>query len=269
MPTSSAVRALARFALLGFLLTAPRAAVAAERPYDPAVATMIDGVNRGLDKFVREMSGKAKGAKVTRDGVETDISDFLEDFKTEGQRLGQRFSEGKSGDANALGFLRKAKATDGFIARHPGFTGAETEWAAMKPTMMSLAGAYGIDWEGDPASWTAKRTRDGEISAMLKELDGQVKGLGKALSAAGKSAKVDKKAMSGLTAEVKSLAASSATLNKTFSQKKPAGAAAKAFAGALAKVQGTASGLGLGADTVPALASVGDAAGRVASAIGL
>ena len=212
------------------LLCAGAPAVAAERVYDAEVGKMIDSARRGLDRFVGAMSGKAKGAKVTRDGVETDISDFLEDFKTDGKRMDEKFSEGGDAEQNVLGFLQKAKATDGFLDRHPGFTGAETEWAAMLPTTMSLASAYGVDWSGDPAGWSASRVRDAEIASLLKGLDTQAKGLDKALTAAGKAAKVDKAALKGLSSQVKSLAAASSTFSKSFSSKKPVGGAARSCA---------------------------------------
>ena len=251
------------------LLCAGAPAVAAERVYDAEVGKMIDSARRGLDRFVGAMSGKAKGAKVTRDGVETDISDFLEDFKTEGKRMDEKFSDGGSGEQNVLGFLKKAKTTDGFLDRHPGFTGAETEWAAMLPTTMSLAAAYGVDWSGDPAGWSAARVRDADVAGLLKGLDTQAKGLDKALTAAGKAAKVDKAALKGLSSQVKGLAASATTLSKSFSRKQPVAGAARSFASSLAKVEETATGLGLGPDAVPALRSLGTQAGKVAGALGL
>jgi hypothetical protein len=206
---------------------------------------------------------------VTRDGVETDISDFLEDFQTEGRRLDERFTEGSAGDQNVLGFLKKAKATDGFIARHPGFTGAETEWAAMKPTLMSLGAAYGIDWEADPETWKSSRVRDTEIAGMLKGLTSQTKGLGKALNSAGKAAKVDKAALKALTGQVNGLSGATSTLSKNFSKKLPIGPSVASYADALVKVQDAASQLGLGADTVPAMQSLANTASNLGRALGI
>ena len=243
-------------------------AAAGERAYDAAVEKLIRNANSGLGKFTREMSSKARGAKVTRGDVEVDISDYLEDFATEGRRISERFAEGASGDQNVLEFLRKAKGTDGFIQRHPGFTGAETEWAALKPTLMGLAGAYGIDWESDPATWKASRMRDAEIAGMLAGLDSQVKGVGKSLTAAGKAAKVDKAALKSLTAQSKSLAGASAAMKKAFSKKQAIGPAASSYLDTLAKVQESASALGI-ADQVPAMSSIAETTGRISQALQL
>ena len=250
------------------LLVGGAPAAAGERAYDGAVSKMIDAANSGLGKFTREMSGKAKGAKITRGETEVDISDFLEDFKTEGRRMNERFSQGDTGDQNVQEFLRKAKNADNFFARHPGFTGAETEWAALKPTIMGLASAYGIDWEGDPAAWRAGRMRDSEIDSMIKGLDTQVKGVGKSLGAAGKAAKVDKAALKSLTAQSKSLAGASSALKKAFSKKQPFSAAAGSYLAALGKVQDAASSLGI-ADSVPAMKSIADATGKISQALRL
>lgn len=263
-------RSTIRWALAALGIAALAApATAAERIYDNAVAKLIDGTNSGLKKFVREMSSTAKGARVTRDGVETDISDFLEDFQTEGKRLDERFTEGASGDQNVLAFLKKAKATDGFIARHPGFTGAETEWAAMKPTMMSLGAAYGIDWNADPETWKPSRVRDTEIAGMLKGLSTQTKGLNKALNTAGKAAKVDKAALKALNSQVNGLSSATSTLSKNFSKKLPIGPSVSSYADALGKVQDAATQLGLGADTVPAMQSLGNTASNLGRALGI
>jgi hypothetical protein len=242
---------------------------AAERPYDAAVAKWIDGVNGGLSKFVREMSDKARGAKVTRNGVETDISDFLDDFKREGKRMDEHFSSGDSAESNVLDFTRKAKATDEFIGRHPGFTGAETEWAAMKPAVMSLASAYGIDWNGDPAGWTAARTRDKEASALLKGFEAQAKGLDKALTQAGKAAKVDKTALKALSGQTRSFSGAASTVSKAFAKKQPFGSAASSMFDTLEKVQAAAAPLGLDAQTVPALGNLDAAAEKVRQALSL
>ena len=68
---------------------------------------------------------------------------------------------------NALDFLRKGKAADGFIERHPGFSGADSEWTYLKPVLVNLAGAYNIDWASDPATWKPVRTSDKSISGTL------------------------------------------------------------------------------------------------------
>lgn len=250
------------------LLVSGAPATAGERAYDVSVSRMIDAANDGLGKFTREMGSKARGAKITRGETEIDISDFLDDFRTEGRRMNERFGAGDTGDQNVQEFLRKAKGTDAFLSRHPGFTGAEQEWAALKPTLLGLSSAYGIDWEGDPAGWRAGRMRDADIAGMIQALDTQVKGVGKSLSTAGKAAKLDKNALKSLTAQSKSLAGASAALKKAFSKGMPFSDAAGSYLTALGKLQDSASSLGL-ADSVPAMKSIADSTGRITQALRL
>jgi hypothetical protein len=84
-------------------------AFAAERMYDRDVAKLIGVTNDGLGKFMGKMTGDARRAKVTREGTEVDVSDYLDDMKAEGQKLEQRFGPGDSGAMNGVSFLQKAK----------------------------------------------------------------------------------------------------------------------------------------------------------------
>ena len=161
------------------------AAAAAERLYDRDLAKIIDRANDDLGKFLGNMKSEAKGAKVTRGATEYDVSDYLSDLKQEGARLEDRFSGDGKATPNATSFLQKAKGFDGFVDRHPGFSGADKEWQALRPTLHSLADAYGIDWSSDPTSWQATRYSDAEVGAWAKQLDADIKGYSAALTPGG------------------------------------------------------------------------------------
>lgn len=253
-------------AALGLVLIAPLAA--ADRPYDSEVEKTIDTAYRGLDKFMDEMTSKAKGAKVTRDGVETDISDFLKDFKEDGRLLKERFGPNDMASPNALDFLRKARAADGFVERHPGFTGADSEWTYLRPVLQNLAGAYYIDWAGDPGSWRPVRISDKTISGTLAGLDKQASALGKAASKAGKAAKIDKEALDGLKASIETVRSASKSFRDTFKSKQPAGAAAEGFLGSVEKVEGELSELGLTSATSAAMSPLSISAKSLGTAFG-
>ena len=248
------------------LVAAPLAA--ADRPYDAAVDKMIDTAYRGLDKFGDEMSSKAKGAKVTREGVETDISDFMKDFKSDGKLLKERFGANDMAAGNALNFLRKGKATDGFIERHPGFTGADSEWTYLRPVLVDLAGAYNIDWATDPATWKAVRSSDKTGSGMLAGLDKQVKAVGSAATKAGKAAKVDKAALKSLDGSVAALRGSAKSLTDAFKQKLPTGSAADGFFAAVETLQSGIAGLGLSDATASAMSPLSTSVKSLATALG-
>jgi hypothetical protein len=260
------VRNIALAAALATLALAPLAA--AERPYDKQVEGWIDDAYRGLDRFADEMNSKAKGAKVTRDGVETDISDFMKDFKSAGRLLRERYGSDDMASLNALEFLRKGKGTDGFVQRHPGFTGADSEWASLRPTLVNLAAAYNIDWESDPATWRPVRTSDKAILSMLTGLEKQAKDLGKATTKAGKAAKVDKAALKGITDSIATLAGSGKAFSAAFKKQQPIGSAADGFFGNLERVESALAGVGLEGATASAMTPLTSAAKSLTTALG-
>jgi hypothetical protein len=253
---------------LAFVVATFAPLAAAERPYDRDVEKLIGDATRGLDRYASSMTNDAKGAKVTRDGVEVDVSDFMKDFRSGGRLLRDRFSSDDMAALNALDFLKKAKANDGFIQRHPGFTGGDAEWAALKPTLAGLAGAYGIDWDSDPTTWRPVRSSDKTIQSLVSGLEKQSKDLGKAVAKAGKAAKVDKKALKGLTDSIAALGGAGRAFSETFKKKQPVGGAADSFFSSLEGVESAISGLGLEGATASMLKPLTSAAKSAASALG-
>jgi hypothetical protein len=254
--------------LLYLLALAAAPATAAERLYDRDVEKLIDRANNDLGKFLGNMKGDAKGAKVTRAGVETDVSDYLADFKAEGGRLNDRFGPDSAASPTALAFLQKAKYLDGFIDRHPGFTGADKEWAALRPTLDSLAGAYQIDWAGDPESWRPVRSTDAEVAGLAKQLDADLKGYAAGLSKAAKEAKLDSAARKGLETQAKALTGGAKALQKALSSRSPASNALGSLVSGVNGVSDKAASLGLGSSAVDAAAPLQATLGKLSTAIG-
>lgn len=258
---------LGTWMLCGALVaTAPLAAV--DRPYDETVDRLVDSACRRLDYFSNEMDSKAKGAKVTREGVETDVSDFMKDWKGDCKLFQERFGANDMASGNALDFLRKAKATEGFIARHPGFTGADSEWDDVRPAAVGLATAYNIDWNSDPATWKPVRSSDKAITAMLAGLDKQVKGLGKSVTKAGKAAMVDKAALKGVSDSIVALGSSAKSFRGAFAKKQPIGAVADGFFDGVAGVESGIASLGLGDATAAAMKPLASSVNSLGMAFG-
>jgi hypothetical protein len=253
---------------MGLVITAGPAA-GAERPYDRDVAKLIDRANKDLGRFLGNMKGDAKGAKVTRDGVEHDVSDSLADLKAEGMRLEERFATDAKAAPTALAFLQKAKAVDGFLDRHPGFSGADKEWAALRPSLQSLADAYQIDWNGDPSQWRATRNSDAEIAGWAKQLDSDIKSYASALGKAAKDAKVDRAARAGLDEQVKALAGGAKTLQKALSSRTAASNAAVSLASSVRSVNDQAQSLGLSAASESAAEPLVATLTKISSALGV
>jgi hypothetical protein len=254
--------------VVGLLLVAAPSA-GAERLYDRDVAKLIDRANDDLGKFLGNMKSDAKGAKVTRDGVEYDVSDSLADLKAEGQRLEERFGGDGKAEPTATAFLQKAKALDGFVDRHPGFTGADKQWQALRPTLASLAEAYQIDWDSDPASWQARRSSDAELAGLAKQLDQDIKSYSSALSQAAKDAKVDKTARATLDGQVKALTGGAKTLQKALSGRAPASTALGSLVDGAKDVADQAAKLGLGDAATQAAQPLAGTLMKLSSGLGL
>ncbi|MGE0639804.1 MAG: hypothetical protein AB7G12_17180 [Thermoanaerobaculia bacterium] len=224
--------------LLIAALLAPAPASAANRPRDRQVGELVDRANDRLAEFIDDMSRRAITAKVTRDGVETDVSDFLKDFQASGKSLAQRYSGSSVANQTALDFLRHAKAADGFIGRHPDFSGNDSGWRELVPTMESLAAAYNIDWASGPASdWVATRATDKEVSSMLGGLAKAVKSSGSAVDKAAKGAGMDADARKALTSATKGLGTQAKQLKSAFSS-------GQAIDGGVDKLVADADGIG-------------------------
>jgi hypothetical protein len=260
---------VAAFCLVIGLVVVVAPSAGADRPYDRDVAKLIDRANKDLGRFVGNMKGDAKGAKVTRAGVEYDVSDSLDDLKAEGARLEERFAADAKAGPTALAFLQKAKAVDGFLDRHPGWSGADKEWAALRPTLQSLADAYGIDWSGDPDQWQVTRNSDAEIAGWAKQLDDDIKSYASALNKAAKDAKVDSAARAGLTSQVKALAGGAKTLQKALSARTPATNAVESLARSAQSVSQQAQSLGLSAAAESAAQPLVATMTKISSALGL
>jgi hypothetical protein len=243
-------------------------AAAADRLYDRDVEKIIDRANGDLGKFLGNMKSDAKGAKVTRGATEYDVSDYLSDLKEEGARLEERFSGDGKATPNATAFLQKAKGFDGFVDRHPGFTGADKQWQALRPTLQSLADAYQIDWSGDPTSWQATRYSDAEVAGWAKQLDADIKSYSSALTQAAKEAKVDKTARAALDEQVKALAGGAKGLQKALSARTPAGNALSSLEQSVKSVGDQASSLGLASAASSAAAPLEATLGKLSTALG-
>ena len=243
MDTTKSRMSIAALSLFA-LATAP--VLAGERPYDPEMRRIIDTVYKQLDDFTDEMGSKARSGKVTNAaGVATDISEFVADFKAEGKRLRERFNSDDAATTNAFEFLKKAKAADGFVGRHPGFSEAESEWARFQPTLRTLAAAYLIDWDADPASWKALRMTDREIKELLGDLQSQIKAAGKGLDSVAKSAGVDRAARQELATAVDSLRAIAKGLRGAFGKQEPVGPRVESVLAGAKAIQETAGTLGI------------------------
>ena len=256
-------------ALYCLALLAAMPVAGAERAYDRDVLKLIDRANKDLGKFMGNMKRDAKGAKVTRAGVEYDVSDSLDDLKAEGSRLEERFNGDAKAAPTALAFLQKAKAFDGFVDRHPGFTGADQEWQALRPTLDSLADAYQIDWAGNPDSWQAMRSSDAELAGWAKQLDQDIKSYSSSLGQAAKEAKVEKTTRTALDTQVKALSGGSKSLQKALSSRMPAGAAFESLAKSVKSVSDQAASLGLGAGAAQAVAPLAETLAKLAGGLGV
>lgn len=232
-------------AVLAITTAAAAPATAGERLYDKDVRKLIDRANDQLYAFTRSMSGQARSAKITRDGVTVDVGDYLKDFETAGKTLASRYGKSGAASSDALTFLKHGKGVEKFVGSHAGFVDADKEWKSLDSTLGSLAAAYDIDWASEPAGWKARRQSDQEISTLLGGLDRSIKDAGSALDKAAKAAGVPPDSRKSLTTSVGSLRSSAKSLRTAFGSKRPVGTQVDEVLSGAESLAEQANGLGI------------------------
>ena len=240
----------------------------ADRSYDDSTKKTIENVKNGVDRFKDRVQDKWKVEKITRNGVTTDVSDALNDFKKSAETLKDRYKSDYAANPDALEFLQKAKKVDDFMKTHQGQTGSDTEWLELRRNLVSLASAYNIDFESDSSNWKATRKTDNEMKNLSSSLEGSFKSFGKNLDQASKQANVAPDVRKDIEAAEKSLEKSVKALKDAVGGKKPAGAALQAVQDASSALASKLDSAGLTSAVSGAWSAFQNGVGGLSSAMG-
>ena len=237
-------KALLAIAMLGVTASS---ALAADRLTDRDVKALVARIEEGRDRFDDALDDDVKRS-IHRDGTsEAKVSDYLNDFQENIDRLEERLKPNYAGSAEVATLLRQATSIDAaFRQRAPGMKG-QSEWNRLATDLKALAAAYGTSFPV-PDGAKIRRIGDGELAEAADDIARGASQLKKALdNELKKNPSVTKEMRQGITAEVDSLSKDAKALRSLVKDGEPSSAEADRLLSRAAKLQATISGRNLSA----------------------
>lgn len=134
------------------IVAALAASARAQEPYRLSEREMKDLLSR-IDKQAEVFRGSLKRAmnhsRFDDTRAEDRINDFVKAFSEATERLKHRYGDKHTASADVEEVLNRAARIDDFMSRHQLSPRAESDWAALRTNLDSLAEAYNVSW-----SWT-------------------------------------------------------------------------------------------------------------------
>ena len=243
-------------------------ASAAERMYDPELKRLIEATNKGVVAFRKAARPDFRNSKITWEGNEYAVGNYLEDLEQAGKKLQSRYDLNYAAVPEATDFLKRLKIADDFAVENPGVSGAKNEWNALRTNAISLAAAYGIDFASNPAAWQAARTPDGPIRAEAFSIESQTKQLGKSLDEAAKSAGLDKSRRKVIEGQAETAQKAASDVRKAVDAGRDPGSAMDRLSTSLADLSATVEKDGLAGNVSSAWTALQDSMRKLKGFLG-
>ena len=235
-------RATQRVALaVTLLLGASAFAQSPQRLPDKDVKALIDVVDNARDRFEDQLDGKVKNTVVRGTSGEVNVSNFLDDFQENVDRLKERFKPDYAASAEAAAILRQATAVHHFMKQQPSDLKGSSEWDTLASNLGRLASAYGTTFPLE-ADAKVRRVSDGEAVAAAGEIEDQAGELKDAVNRYSTLAAPTKNALKNSADLVRNRAK---TLASRLKDGKPATAEARQLFEAVQKLDESSKGSGL------------------------
>jgi hypothetical protein len=213
--------------------------------YDAELKRLIEATNKGLVAFRKAARPDFRKSRITWEGQQYDVGNYLEDLEEAGKRLQSRYDMNNAAVPEATDFLKRLKTADDFATENPGISGAKNEWNALRTNATALAAAYGIDYAANPSTWQAARTPDGPIRAEAFSIETQGKTLVKSLDNAAKSAGLDRSRRKVIEGQAETVETSARNLRRAVDAGRDAAPAIQSLESALADLSATVQKDGL------------------------
>jgi hypothetical protein len=143
------------FSAAMILLIGLVSSAAAQSVYRISEKEMKDLLAR-IDKQAEAFRGSLKSAlnhsDIDHSKQEDRINDFVKGFEEATEKLKHHYSEKNTASADVEEVLNRAVRIDSFMERHHLSPRAESDWAALRKSLDTLADAYQVPW-----SWTEHR----------------------------------------------------------------------------------------------------------------
>jgi hypothetical protein len=238
-------------------------ASAAEHMYDAELKRLIEATNNGVVAFRKAARPDFRKSRITLDGNEYAVGNYLEDLEEAGKKLQTRYDLNYAAVPEATDFLKRLRAADDFAVANPGISGAKNEWNALRTNAIALAAAYNIDFASNPATWQAARTPDGPIRAEAFAIETQAKTLRKSLDEAAKSAGLDKSRRKVIEGQAEMVQTAAANVRKAVDAGRDAAPAVESLNRALADLSATMEKDGLTSNVASPWTSLKDSIARL------
>jgi hypothetical protein len=168
-PASRASLRCALAAALALLPVASAAQTAPSRLPDKDVKALIEQVANNRGKFEDALSGDQKNAKLRGPNGETDVSDFLKDYKDNIDKLKDRFNDDYSASTEVATVLRQSTTIDTYVRNSAPTARGRSEWDRQTASLKTLAEAYGTTFP-TPDNAPVRRINDKEAAGAAESL---------------------------------------------------------------------------------------------------
>ena len=131
------------------LLIGLSTSAAAQSVYRISEKEMKDLLSR-IDKQAEAFRGSLKSAlnhsDIDHSKQEDRINDFVKEFENATEKLKHHYSDKNTASADVEEVLTRAARIDSFMERHHLSPRAESDWAALRKSLDTLADAYQVSW---------------------------------------------------------------------------------------------------------------------------
>jgi hypothetical protein len=236
------------------------------RPSDGQVEKLIEQTQKAEADFDRALDSKLKNAIVRGPSGEVMVSIFLADFKTDIERMKERFDPKYAASAELVMIIRRAEGLDKFIDSQPASLKGRSEWDTFTASLNELAGAYGASFPMKADS-PPRRMNDLEIQQASDAAVTNGQALRKSLPTV--YGKEDKDGIKAAESDIDAMTKAAKGLKARVDDGKPASGEAVVFAEAAAKVQTALGDRTLTADAKTAADGLNASLSKVEQAFGM
>jgi hypothetical protein len=236
------------------------------RPSDGQVEKLIEQTQKSEADFDRALDSKLKQAIVRGPSGEVMVSIFLADFKTDIERMKERFDPKYAASAELVMIMKRAEGLDKFIDSQPASLKGRSEWDTFTASLNELAGAYGTSFPLKPDS-PPRRMNDLEIQQAAEAAVTSGQALRKSLGTI--YGKEDKDGIKAAEEHIDAMTKAAKGLKARVDDGKPASGEAVVFAEAASKVQAALGERTLTADAKTAADGINASRSKVEQAFGM
>jgi len=122
---------------------------AQDHPYrmsDREIKDLLHQIDRQAEAFRGSLKSALSHSRFDDTKAENRINDFVKDFEHSTERLKERFDDKRSASTEVEEVLNRAARIDTFMQNNRLSARAESDWAALRRSLDTLADAYSVSW---------------------------------------------------------------------------------------------------------------------------